>query len=125
MTRSRYTSSRIAQSMRAQRPVETPDTDLAVIYHQRWRRQDGMGFRDFQVLALDEEMAQEMGGIRLRDKYHQDPMAWTLATNRPCERMTSVIIAILTAEEPDETKVREEGYFRQQRGDPKPFEADL
>lgn len=105
-----YTSRRIASSMQAPRPVETPDTDASTIYAQRWRRQDGTTVRNFSVLALDEQMAEEMGGLRLREHYNQNPMAWTLEMNRPCDRMTSQVIAVLCAETPDETRLREETF---------------
>lgn len=121
--RSGYTYRRIAQTMQAPTPVQTPDTDAATVYDQRWKRQDGMQSRAFTVLALDEEMAQELGGLRLSEKYDQNPMQWTLEVNRPCERMTSMIYAVLAAETPDETKVREDGFSRLTAGDANPFEA--
>lgn len=106
-----YASRRLSESMRCPRPVETPDTDAATIYDQRWRRRDGTMVRAFYVLALDEQMAETMGGIRLVERFNQNVMDWTLVLNRPCERITSVVYAILQAEDPDETKLREETFM--------------
>lgn len=106
-----YLSRRIAQSMRAPLLVETPDTDRATVYRQQWRRQDGSMARTFDVLALDEDMAQEMGMLRLSEKYGQDAMQWHLDASAPLLRTTALIQAVLMAEEPDETKLREQAFF--------------
>lgn len=95
-------------------PVETPDTDAAQVYRQRWVRQDGQQARAFNVLALDEDMAQEMGGLRLTSHYSQNVMQWKLESSIRLERTTSTVIGVLMAEDPDETKLREETFMRRE-----------
>lgn len=95
-------------------PIETPDTDAASIYRQVWRRQDGMQARTFDVLALDPQMAEEMGGLRLSGKHDQNVMRWTLVSSTRLERITSTVFAVLHAEDPDETKLREETFMRRE-----------
>lgn len=111
-----YTSRRIAAAMQAPTPVETPDTDASLIYVQRWRRQNGLQSRMFSVLALDEQMAEEMGMLRLQEHYDQNPMQWTLEVNRAGGRITSQVIAVLCAETPDETKLREDTFCDRLKG---------
>lgn len=111
-----YTSRRIATSMHAPRPVETPDTDASTIYAQRWRRHDRKAYRSFNVLALDEQMAEEMGGLRLREKYNQNILDWTLDYSRPAGRITSQVWAVLQAEHPDETQLREDTFGERMKG---------
>ena len=111
-----YTSRRIATAMQAPRPVETPDTDAATIYAQRWRRHDRKAHRVFNVLALDEQMAEEMGMLRLREHYNQNIFDWTLESSRPAGRITSHVWAVLQAEHPDETQLREETYADRMKG---------
>lgn len=115
-----YTSRRIAAEMRAPVPVQTPDTDAATIYEQRWLRQDGGARRSFDVLALDEQMAEEMGGLRLIEKYGQNPLRWRLESSRPVERLTARIYAVLMAEDPDETQLREETFAERESADGAP-----
>jgi hypothetical protein len=105
-----YTSRRIAHAVQAPTPVQTPDTDAATIYAQRWRRRDGKAVRAFSVLALDAQMAEEMGGIRIKERYNQDILDWTLIDSVARERSTALIVAILTDEDPDETQLREETF---------------
>lgn len=95
-------------------PVETPDTDAAQVYRQVWRRQDGMSARTFDVLALESEMAEEMGGLRLSGRYNQNVMQWTLVSSTRIDRTTSKVFEILHAEDPDETQLREETYMRRE-----------
>lgn len=95
-------------------PVETPDTDAAQVYRQLWRRQDGMQARTFDVLALDEQMAEEMGGLRLSGRYDQNVMQWTLVSNTRLTRTTGMVFAVLHAEDPDETKLREQTFMRRE-----------
>lgn len=110
-----YTSRRIAEAMQAPRPIETPDTDAATIYAQRWRRQDGGTFRSFSVLALDAQMAEEHGLIRLRERYDQNELQWQLVDSVPRERSTSQIYAVLQAEDPDETQLREDAFLERMK----------
>lgn len=98
-------------------PVETPDTDAAQVYRQRWQRQDGQQARAFDVLALDEDMAQEMGGLRLTGRYDQNVMQWTLVSNTRLDRTTAAVFAVLHAEDPDETKLREETFMSRESGE--------
>lgn len=95
-------------------PIETPDTDAAQVYRQLWRRQDGQQARTFDVLALDPQMAEEMGGLRLSGRYSQNVMQWTLVSRTRLERTTSMVFAVLHAEDPDETKLREETFMRRE-----------
>lgn len=95
-------------------PIETPDTDVAQVYRQLWRRQDGQSARTFDVLALDKEMAEEMGGLRLSGRYDQNVMQWQLVTNTRLSRTTGMVFAVLHAEDPDETKLREETFMRRE-----------
>lgn len=111
-----YLSRQIAQTMQAPRPVETPDTDASTIYVQRWRRHDRKAFRSFTVLALDDQMAEEMGGLRLREHYNQNILDWTLESSRPSGHITSQVWAVLSAETPDETQLREETFMARQSG---------
>lgn len=106
-----YRSRRIAASMRAPRPVETPDTDAATVFEQRWRRVDGMAARGFNVLALDAVQAEQLGRLRLAGKYRQDPDEWELSTSRPWQRMTSAIFAVLMTETAEERQLREGAFF--------------
>jgi hypothetical protein len=105
-----YSSRRMAELMQAPAPVQTPDTDAAKVYAMRWRRQDGTAVREIPVLALDEQMAQEMGGIRLREKYDESILDWSLVSCRQVERITSLIFAILEAEDPDEAQLRHDTF---------------
>lgn len=98
-------------------PIETPDTDAAQVYRQLWRRQDGMQARTFEVLALDPQMAEEMGGLRLSGKYDQNVMQWTLVSSTRQERITSLVFSVLHAEDPDETKLREQTFMRREEGE--------
>jgi len=98
-------------------PIETPDTDASQVYRQLWRRQDGMQARTFDVLALDEQMAEEMGGLRLSGRYNQNVMQWTLVSNTKLTRTTGMVFAVLHAEDPDETKLREETFMRREDGE--------
>lgn len=111
-----YASRRIAASVQGPRPVETPDTDASTVYAQRWRKQDGSAVRNFNVLALDSDMAEEMGAERLAEHYNQNPFQWRLEMNRPCERMTSMVIATLMAETANETKLREDAFNDRLKG---------
>ena len=95
-------------------PIETPDTDAAQVYRQLWRRQDGQAARTFDVLALDQQMAEEMGGLRLSGKYDQNVMQWQLVTNTRLARTTGMVFAVLHAEDADETKLREETFMRRE-----------
>jgi len=124
MRRGHYLSNQIAR-FRAPRPIETPDTDAAQVYRQQWRKRDGSMVRTFDVLALDDKMAQELGGIRLAERYRQSPVDWQLVSSIVREHSTSSVIAVLSTEDPDETKVREEGFCRLTAGDPNPFEVEL
>lgn len=92
-------------------PVETPDTDAAQIYRQRWERQDGMQARAFDVLALDAQMAEEQGGLRLVERYNQNVMQWRLVSSTRLERTSGMVFAVLHAEDPAETRVREEAFM--------------
>lgn len=114
--RSSYTYRRIASTMEAPRPVETPDTDASTVYAQRWRKQDGSAVRSFSVLALDEQMAEEMGMLRLAEHYNQNPMAWKLELNRADGHVGAQVIAVLCAETPDETKLREDAFCDRLKG---------
>ncbi len=108
--RSSFDSRQRARAVSSHIPVITADVDAARIYEQRWRRRDGRAVRVFSVLALDDQMADEMGGIRLREKHDESILDWTLVSSRPLERSLSVIFAILTMEDPDEAQLRQEAY---------------
>lgn len=110
MTRG-YLSRRIAETMRAPRPAETPDTDAASLYAQTWRRHDGMMTRQFTVLALDDTMAEVLGRLRLAGRYDAHPSRWTLETNRRSERLTSTLMQVLHVEHPDETAYRAQVFL--------------
>jgi hypothetical protein len=99
-------------------PVETSDTDAAEVYRQLWRRQDGQSARTFDVLALDKEMAEEMGGLRLTGKHNQNVMQWTLVSNTRLDRTTAIVFGVLHAEDPDETKLREETFMARAEAGP-------
>jgi hypothetical protein len=106
-----YASRRRAETMDAYRPGETPDTDHATIYEQRWRRVDGTSARGFTVLALDAEQAEQLGRLRLAGKYRQDPEDWELVTSSPWLRITSMVVAVLMAETEAERQCRAEAHF--------------
>lgn len=97
-------------------PIETPDTDASSIYRQTWRRQDGMQTRTFEVLALDPQMAEALGGLRLMGRYNQNVMRWQLVSSTRIDRITSRLFAVLGAEDPDETKLREETFLQREAG---------
>lgn len=105
MSRS-YESRRRSETMRAPRPVETPATEACSVYRQIWRRCDGGKERRFEVLALDDEMAIQMGERRLVDRYNEAGV-WVNEGNRVGERLSSVVTAILTNEADAETALRE------------------
>lgn len=87
-------------------PVITADADAATLYEQRWRRQDGKASRSFTVLALDAQMAEEMGGIRLVEKYDESILEWRLDNSRPIDKHDSAVRAVLHVEDPDEQQLR-------------------
>lgn len=100
----------LASALRTPMPVETRDVLASQLYRQSWRRRDGGAFRQFHVLALDEQLAEELGGIRLREKYDQSILDWRLETNRRIDRIRSVVFEVLATEDPEESKRREEAY---------------
>lgn len=112
-----YRPSRFESDMIARRisqhcqPVITEDVEAATVYSQSWQHQSGSPIRGFDVIALDEQMAEEMGGIRLRERHHENILDWKLVKNRPyAEPPRHLIIAVLTYEDPDETQLREEAF---------------
>lgn len=116
-----YVHRRMSETMRAWQPFVSPAAEAATIYRQTWRRQDGSQVRTFEVLALDEHMAEEMGGIRLREKYNQNQMRWRLELNKPLERVSDKVKSILNAEDPDEEYLREKVFReRNDRKESKP-----
>lgn len=109
--RADYLSRRIAASVRSEWTGETPDTDAATIYRQRWERRDGRGHRVIDVLALDAGMATEFGAVRLRAKYKQDAEEWHLLDYHEVERSTSMLLAVLQGETSGERTLREQAFL--------------
>jgi hypothetical protein len=103
------TAQRVSGHMRAELArVDDPDVLAATIYTQTWKCPTSS--ITFVVLALDDQMAEEMGGIRLVNKGN-DIMRWTLVKSYAhTERNRSAILAALCHEDPDETKLREEAF---------------
>lgn len=112
---SRYESRRRSEEMRAYRPVETPDTDVATIFEQRWKRVDGGKFRKFTVLAFDEDQAEQLGRVRLTNRYSEHAASWEIDHQRACVRMTMLLHEVLMAETEEEKHLRSEAYFERQR----------
>lgn len=109
--RSRYASQRRARAVSAHIPVITADVEAARVYEQRWRHQSGTPVRGFTVLALDDQMAEEMGGIRLREKHGENILDWQLVSSRAhTEPSLAIVMACLTFEDPDEAQLRQETF---------------
>lgn len=109
--RSRYESDRIARAVSSHVPVVTADVEAARVYEQRWRHHSGKSVRAFFVLALDDQMAEEMGGLRLKERFNEEIMHWCLVESRAvAEPPLSIVMACLTVEDPDEQQLRQETY---------------
>lgn len=118
-----YLSRRMAEAVSAHvrstlSRADDRDVLAATIYAQEWRHAGGTNLVRFLVLALDAEMAEEMGGIRLAGQ-GSNILEWTLTANRPHEeRSRSVVLAALAYEDPDETQLREETFRERDNAEP-------
>lgn len=106
-----YESRRRAEAMNADIPVITEDVEAATVYEQSWAHRDGMTVRAFAVLALDPQMAEQMGGIRIAERFGEPIMNWKLVSSlRYSAPPRCLVIACLSTEDPDETQLREETF---------------
>lgn len=88
----------------------TRDVHAATVYSQTWTYRANGNTVGFDVLALDPQMAEEMGGIALvgRDCTLMD---WTLTANEPRPQASiSRKLSILAIEEPECAELRERAY---------------
>lgn len=106
-----YESRRMAEALNSDIPVITADVEAATLYWLKWQHQSGSTIREVMVLALDEQMAEEMGGIRLRERHGENIMEWKLVDRSAATAASRAsITACLTIEDPDETQLREEAF---------------
>ena len=114
--RGSFASNQTARAVSSHIPIITADVEAATLYAQSWQHHGDGPIRGFDILALDEQMAEEMGGIRLKEKHGENIVNWRLIQNRPyAEPSRGLILAVLTYEDPDETQLREETFKARQR----------
>lgn len=90
--------------------TDTPDTEHAVIYEQRWAKGEQVR-RVFRVLAPDDRAARVMGTMRIQEKYQSDPTDWVLEHVRQIERTTAGVLAVLAVETKAEQNYRMDRFL--------------